>query len=388
MNQVRLKYLMSKYVDNTISKSELAEFLAGMSDVEVDDVTELVDFEAEELDALFDKEEYVLKGDEKFLEKLKTKVDVSINNRSVISSYKISIAIVVALLLVVGCFFYERQSPVLVDKLAHEDISLPENNLATVTLQNGKSYSLLHTHEDVLAEEGLELVKSTNGELFFKVAETSEEGVVYRTFNSPKGVSSKLVLSDETVVLLNSGASLTYPSRFSAANREVTIVGEAFFDVTHRDQHPFLVRVDNTLIKVLGTTFNIVTDAVDNKVLTTLVSGSVEVSTPKARDLIKPGMQSISDQLSGELLHKSVAIRDVLAWKEGYFRFNEDDIRSVFNKIKSWYAIDEFEILANTNDRFTGAVKRTQKLSELLEQLEKISSYKFKITEGRVIVMY
>lgn len=388
MNQVRLKYLMSKYVDNTISKSELAEFLAGMSDVEVDDVTELVDFEAEELDALFDKEEYVLKGDEKFLEKLKTKVDVSINNRSVISSYKISIAIVVALLLVVGCFFYERQSPVLVDKLAHEDISLPENNLATVTLQNGKSYSLLHTHEDVLAEEGLELVKSTNGELFFKVAETSEEGVVYRTFNSPKGVSSKLVLSDETVVLLNSGASLTYPSRFSAANREVTIVGEAFFDVTHRDQHPFLVRVDNTLIKVLGTTFNIATDAVDNKVLTTLVSGSVEVSTPKARDLIKPGMQSISDQLSGELLHKSVAIRDVLAWKEGYFRFNEDDIRSVFNKIKSWYAIDKFEILANTNDRFTGAVKRTQKLSELLEQLEKISSYKFKITEGRVIVMY
>ncbi|MCY4780148.1 FecR domain-containing protein [Sphingobacterium sp. UT-1RO-CII-1] len=388
MNQVRLKYLMSKYVDNTISKSELAEFLAGLSDIEVDDVAELVDFEAEELDALFNNEDYVLAGDKNFLEKLKDEEVVSKNKRHVIFTYKFSLAIVAALLLVVGCFFYQMQSSTLAGKLVQADISLPEDNQATVTLQNGKSYSLLHTSEDVLAEEGLQLVKTTNGELFFKVVETSEEHVVYRTFNSPKGVSSKIVLSDETVVLLNSGASLTYPSRFSAEHREVAIIGEAFFDVTHRDQHPFLVKVDNTLIKVLGTTFNIATDAVANKVLTTLVSGSVEVFTPKARGLIKPGMQSVSDQISGELQHKSVEIQDVLAWKEGYFRFNEDDIRSVLNKIKSWYAIEEFEILAITNDRFTGAVKRTQKLSELLEQLEKISSYKFKIIEGRVIVMY
>lgn len=150
---------------------------------------------------------------------------------------------------------------------------------------------------------------------------------------------------------------------------------------------PFVVSAGDTKIEVVGTKFNVATNLEPSKTITTLVSGEVNVNVQNKNTLLKPGRQSITAQGSDQIQIKEVNLREVMAWKEGYFRFMNDDIETVLNKIKTWYDIQGYEIGKTTSDRFTGAIKRTRKLSELLSQLETISDYTFKIKEGRVYVM-
>lgn len=387
MITLKLKLLFGKYVDNTISKSELKELLSELREVNLDEVSTLVGLSKETIDGLLKEEDISDFDQDKIFRKLRVQLNLKKEKSKKIINTKFWGSIAASLLIVLGIYIYSQAPLGNIDLVAHEDVVLPDKNHATITLVDGKKYSLLHSDKDFLEKEGIQLIKDTEGDVVFKIHPTAEANVVFRTFNAAKGMHSKVILADGTTVFLNSGSKLTYPSQFSSTGRNVSIQGEVFFDVTHDKKNPFTVFANKTTIKVLGTRFNIATNILENKVLTTLVSGRVEVGTRKRKDVIKPGIQSVSDDLSGDLVHKEVFVEDVLAWKEGYFRFNEDDIGTVLDKIKNWYEITDYEIKGLSKDHFTGSVRRTHKLSDLLTQLEKISSYKFKIVERRVIVM-
>lgn len=380
MDDKRLKLLLSKYIDNTLSKSELLELFAEINDGDLDKLSQLLDLTPDMLD---DDCNPLFKNDKVF-EQIENKL--YFNTKKPVN-FKVITQIAATLLCIVGIYAFQLTRTDSFDNVVVEDVILPSENNATITLANGKKLPLIDTEKEILSKEGIELVYAVGGALYFKINPTMEKEVVYRTFNSAKGMQAKLIFSDGTIVLLNSDTDLTYPSRFSQDQRSVHLQGEAYFEVMHNDTLPFVVSANTTNVKVLGTTFNIATNIVSNKVLTTLVSGSVEVNTGVTKDVINPGVQTISDNLSGELVHRQIIVQDVLAWKEGYFRFNEDNIATVLDKIKSWYEIADYEIHGVSKDHFTGTIRRTQKLSDLFKQLEKISSFKFKIVERRVIVM-
>ncbi|MCI0920887.1 FecR family protein [Sphingobacterium rhinopitheci] len=380
MDDKRLKLLLSKYIDNTLSKSELLELFAEINDGDLVKLSQLLDLTPDMLD---DDCNPLFKNDKVF-EQIENKL--YFNTKKPVN-FKVITQIAATLLCIVGIYAFQLTRTDSFDNVVVEDVILPSENNATITLANGKKLPLIDTEKEILSKEGIELVYAVGGALYFKINPTMEKEVVYRTFNSAKGMQAKLIFSDGTIVLLNSDTDLTYPSRFSQDQRSVRLQGEAYFEVMHNDTLPFVVSANTTNVKVLGTTFNIATNIVSNKVLTTLVSGSVEVNTGVTKDVINPGVQTISDNLSGELVHRQIIVQDVLAWKEGYFRFNEDNIATVLDKIKSWYEIADYEIHGVSKDHFTGTIRRTQKLSDLFKQLEKISSFKFKIVERRVIVM-
>ncbi|TDQ75736.1 FecR family protein [Sphingobacterium yanglingense] len=387
MNELRLKLLLVKYADNTISKSELVELLAELNRGDLDYISNLVeDYEPDALDGLFEFTDSPHFDQEQGFYRLKRNLNLNKakTKRIVV---KIISGIAASLLIALGIYIFYAAPSETLDSLADADITLPDENHATVTLVDHTKYSLLHTPKEILAKEGIQVIRDQDGKAVFKISETDEPELNYRKIKAAKGMDAKVLLFDGTAVLLNSSSSLTYPSRFLNSGRSVVIEGEGFFEVAHNALQPFVVSAGISHIKVLGTTFNVATNIVDNKVLTTLVSGSVEVSTNWDKVRIKPGMQSVSDNLSGELSHKEVLIQDVLAWKEGYFRFNRDDIATVLDKIKNWYEITDYEIRGKSKDHFTGSIKRTQKLSDILKQLEKISNYKFKIVGRRVVAM-
>src|SRR5690606_12870584 len=139
------------------------------------------------------------------------------------------------------------------------------------------------------------------------------------------------------------------------------------------------------VIKVLGTEFNVAMNIEPEEIITTLISGAVAVYIKDNSVALSPGTQSITTPFSSTIKTHSVDSREIIAWKEGYLRFKDNDVESVLNKIKAWYDIKGFEVKEVTADRFTGSVMRTKKLSDLLRQLEKVSNYKFKIMEQKII---
>lgn len=389
MNLDRLKHLLSKYLNNSIDKDELTELFLLMKTVDEGLLNSLVDdtlakdtFILENLKEKFNKER-VFESTKRAISKKELK-----SHRKSIPKKWLTIAASVIATLTVGILW---NNVYIHDKYTiathSNDIMLPDYNQAVISMEDGRAYNLLHTSEKILEKEGIEQIELSSGELAFKIKSRGGPITERRTFHSPKGSSSSLILADGTKIWLNSGSSLTYPTQFDTDSRRVSIDGEAYFEVAHDLKTPFIVLAENTQIKVLGTEFNIATNIKSDDIFTTLVSGSVEVNTNNKNIILAPGMQSASNKSSGSLKSYAVDVRQVLAWKEGYFRFHDDDIETVLDKIKTWYNIDEYDIQHHTTDRFSGSVLRTRKLSELLSQLEKISNYKFIIQDGRVQVM-
>jgi hypothetical protein len=98
-------------------------------------------------------------------------------------------------------------------------------------------------------------------------------------------------------------------------------------------------------------------------------------------------MQAQTNLHTKQIVVQEADLKEVLAWRDGFFRFTEDNIETVLQKVGEWYDIKEVKVNSSSSDKFTGMIKRTKKLSDLLRQLEKISNYKFKIQDGRVLVM-
>lgn len=391
MDKERFKYLLKIYLDNTIHKEELEELLAVMEQNNFEEIGEIADkILDEKLAHTFDQN---IPFDKALLyEKVKHEIDETKTQKRRLNKW-VWAAASLFVLFVSGLFWQLFIKTKHKEKVEYSknwnknEVELPKDNQAVITIDGEKTYKLLETPEEALTKAGIEINKTSEGELIFNVKSIKGSTLSKHTFYSPKGTSSTLILADGTKVWLNSGSKITYPAQFSNHQRNVSLEGEAYFDVVENMRKPFVVSAGDTKIEVVGTKFNVATNLEPSKTITTLVSGEVNVNVQNKNTLLKPGRQSITAQGSDQIQIKEVNLREVMAWKEGYFRFMNDDIETVLNKIKTWYDIQGYEIGKTTSDRFTGAIKRTRKLSELFSQLETISDYTFKIKEGRVYVM-
>lgn len=389
MDRDKLKYLFSKYIDNTISRSELTDLLNKIRESDEDNLDSIIE-------ELKEKEPQVFRGisssfdRERVFDNIQNNIKKDQLNRPLLQENNrkwLSIAAAILLIIGLSIIWLNKQDRAIdMEIVDNNEIHLPDYNLAAVTLEDGRTLTLSDIDEGALNKEGIHMFTTSEGESAFKI-KANENGLsTYQTFNSPRGTSSTLILSDGSIVWLNSGSKITYPTSFSDNERRVKLEGEAYFDIQHNSKQPFVVSANGTNIKVLGTEFNIATNIESEKIFTTLISGAVEVYSKNNSITLSPGIQSITTPFSNQIKTQSVDLREITAWKEGYFHFKDDDVESVLNKIKAWYDIKGFEVQELTADRFTGSVMRTRKLSDLLGQLEKISNYKFKIMDGRIIV--
>lgn len=390
MDRDKLKYLFSKYIDNTISRSELTDLLNKIRESDEDNLDSIIE-------ELKEKEPQVFRGisssfdRERVFDNIQNNIKKDQLNRPLLQENNrkwLSIAAAILLIIGLSIIWLNKQDRAIdMEIVDNNEIHLPDHNLAAVTLEDGRTLTLSDIDEGALNKEGIHMFTTSEGESAFKI-KANENGLsTYQTFNSPRGTSSTLILSDGSTVWLNSGTKITYPTSFPDNERRVKLEGEAYFDIQRNRDQPFVVSANRTDIKVLGTEFNIATNIELEKTFTTLVSGSVEIHNNNKIVTLKPGTQSMTTPYSDQIVTREVDLKEIIAWKSGYFLFRDDDVESVLNKIKAWYDIKDIEIQEHTSDRFTGSVMRTRKLSDLLNQLEKISNYKFKIMEGRVIVM-
>ncbi|MDB5030468.1 FecR family protein [Mucilaginibacter sp.] len=263
----------------------------------------------------------------------------------------------------------------------------PGSNKAILTLQDGSKIVLNDAKDGTLAQQGnANVVKLANGQLVYNKTNAEPEKVMYNTMTTPRGGQYKLTLPDGTEVWLNSASSITYPTAFVGKERNVSITGEAYFEVAKDKEKPFRVRSSNQTIEVLGTHFNVMAYADEDAIKTTLLEGSVKiVKNNNEASILKPGEQAVFDK-NGSLKIGPALVDEALAWKNGYFKFNRVNIKYIMRQLARWYDVD---VLCEGNikdDEFVGTIGRGENIMQVLHILE-LDNVHFKIEDKKIIVL-
>lgn len=154
---------------------------------------------------------------------------------------------------------------------------------------------------------------------------------------TPAGVKSQTKLPDGTLVKLNSGSTIKYPSRFNGNSREVEFEGEAYFEVVSNKSKPFIVHTANMKTTVLGTSF-VINTLDKEKQSVSLLEGSVEVSAKEGKRTIQPGEQFTLEGQSVRV--QAYDYNEAFAWKEGRLNFKEAGAEEIFGKLGRWYGME------------------------------------------------
>lgn len=261
----------------------------------------------------------------------------------------------------------------------------PGTDQAVLTLADGTTMALDGAENRLIRQEGTS-VRQQKGQLQYTVEDASAP-VGNNTLTTSRGGQYMLTLPDGTRVWLNAASSFTYPTRFSGKERRVEIEGQAYFEVAENPDQPFVVKVKDGFIKVLGTHFDIMAYPEEKETQTTLVSGSVRVTRGTAEKIIAPGEQAFwnDGSAAGALLVRTADIQQAIAWKTGFFEFDNADLPTIMRQIGRWYNIDIRYNRKPDDKTFGGRISRNLPLSQVLELLE-ANGARFRI-EGREITV-
>ncbi|MEQ6120838.1 FecR domain-containing protein [Reichenbachiella sp. MALMAid0571] len=209
---------------------------------------------------------------------------------------------------------------------------------------------------------------------------TREISVVTKT--ATYGQKMTLKLPDGSQVRLNSGSSLSYPEVFSDI-RSVTLVGEAYFEVTKDPNKKFIVSTEDITTTVLGTSFNI-SAYPDEELKVTVETGKVAVSSNNERLELLSGQQATYESINNSLSMSTVDIGKYTSWRKGILQFNGNTLPEIATELERWYGVEiEFDTdqANHCNLRLTFD---NQSLEHVLGQLETVTGVNTHLNNGIV----
>jgi ferric-dicitrate binding protein FerR (iron transport regulator) len=301
-------------------------------------------------------------------------------------------ASVIVLLALGGNYLIHKPHPQLIGQKLFHNIQ-PGSTKAFLSLSNGQTIALSNARNGQLASQGnSKIIKIDSGLLVYQVKSQSFESgnpmaVSLNTLTVPRGGQYQLVLPDGTKVWLNSASSLTFPTAFTGIERNVSLKGEAYFEVAEDKRHPFKVKVGNMEVEDLGTQFNIMAYSDEPVITTTLLKGSVRVRQGDTNVLLYPGQEAIADNsMEGNIRTATADTTTAVAWKNGYFTFYRTNIYEIMRQISRWYDID-VSYQDSLNVVLNGSISRNVNASEVFKMLELTGELRFIINGKKVTVV-
>ena len=249
---------------------------------------------------------------------------------------------------------------------------VPNRNMATLTLSNGKTIVLDSASKGQLAMEGVtQLVKSDSNSVSYVVSGKETGGAAsYNVLATPNGAKYQLRLPDGSHVWLNNASSIRYPVAFSDRDRTVEVAGEAYFDVAHDAKRPFVVKVKDESVEVLGTRFDVRSYEEEGGTRTTLVSGAVRVSAGGKSVRLKPDEQSrVTGDKDLQVMH-DVESQKVASWIDGLLYFDQAPFAAVMREVARSYDVEVIYEGEAPDMQFNGQFDRDLPLKALLHYLE------------------
>lgn len=297
-----------------------------------------------------------------------------------------SSAAAIAALLGIGSILYfnSRNMPPIVTEIEQAQQTAITKNTepkATWILANRSIVPLYRNQQEINGSQ------INNGEIIFPqecrrpASMEPDAELLQNKIIVPKGSEYSIVLADGTKVKLNAGSHLDFPVRFAEV-REVTLQGEAFFDVTHDPQRPFIIKANNHAISVLGTAFN-VTAYPGEDVWVTLVSGRIKVTSPTGEYILSPNEQYSSCPASVRKVEPEL----YTSWTTGAMEFDAMPFPMLIARLSRCYNVDIQIASEELKDmKFTGVIFRDKPLDFALDMIHRVSDVKFEKSGETIFV--
>jgi transmembrane sensor len=300
---------------------------------------------------------------------------------------RIAVVAAAVALIVLGVYFfnYIKRSDNNNKSLAAQDVA-PGKVGATLTLASGKKIRLTNAANGELANEaGISITKTTDGQLVYEIKGSDADPNKINTLSTAKGETYQVRLPDGSMVYLNAASSLTYAaSLIERGKRTVKLRGEGYFEISKDKKHPFVVKTDKQEVEVLGTHFNINAYEDEPVTKTTLLEGRIRVSANAKTKFLKAGQQAVLT--NKEIILKDVEPEDAIDWKSGYFMFNSESLESGLKRIARWYNVQiAYEDESLKQEPFFGRISKFEKISKVLNMLERTDVVRFKIIGNKII---
>jgi len=311
-----------------------------------------------------------------------TKRKILLRKPTLLWTYAVAAAIII--LIVAGIYFYQSNGAKKnVPPVAAEPQDIPPgSDKATLTLDNGQQIVLDNKGADTTINDQVKLLRK-DGQLIYSM-NASEHELVYNTLNVPRRGQYKLVLPDGSKVWLNSESSIRYPVAFVGNERKVFVTGETYFEVAKDKTKPFRVVAVNITVEALGTQFNVNAYSNEPWFATTLIEGSVRITTGSKENVLKPGQQAQLDDNNFNVINTDVD--DVTAWKNNLFKFSKTPIDEIMRQVERWYDAD-VEFKDSVSLHLNATIERGVPVSQLLHILEQTGQVHFKIDGKKITVM-
>ena len=393
MDQQTFEEFLKNVAQQTHSPSAVAEFLAWLQELPEEQAAAALDRYEQEFSAGEEVDKDAIRRIEESIENRldqEHSVPVIPHKRTPVIFYLKAAAIFIVVLSTVVFFLYQNH---------YKNARTEGGNQATATIVPGKDQAVLKLSggRSILLEDVADgvIIMDDKATGFEKksgllVAKSDEQPINdaagINMLETPKGGQYQLALPDGTRVWLNASTRLYFPTVFKPGERKVKLVGEAYFEVKHDPANPFIVETSTgTILRDLGTSFNVNAYQEDANETTTLLTGSLQITRNQTQVLLKPGQQAVVNA------QQTVEVQEVetsyaVAWKEGYFMFNREPIKEVMNKIARWYDVDVEYQGAVTETRFWGTVSRFSQVKDVLKMLEATGRVHFNIEGRRIYV--
>ncbi|WP_321280989.1 FecR domain-containing protein [Marinifilum fragile] len=259
---------------------------------------------------------------------------------------------------------------------------------ATITLADGSRIKLEEKETQLISEkDGTQITKDSLNNIIYTPKATSNEKLLFNAIDVPRGGEFSLTLSDGTKVWLNADTKFRYPVKFSSSKREVYLTGEAYFEVAHNKQAPFVVHSHDAKVKVLGTSFNVSAYEDQEFIATTLVDGAVQINNLGNKKLLKPGYQSIIIRGRDEIEIQEVDTHLYTAWVNGVYEFENMELEYIMTQLGRWYDVKFFFTEESFKHiKFTGAFEKENSFEYALNLIERVADVDFAI-KGKLVVV-
>jgi len=281
-----------------------------------------------------------------------------------------------ALIVLFTAVFLQRQ---MIEPQSAEEVAdgfAPGSNKASLQLSNGQKIDLSDTYSGIIIDGRVMYEDGST------VLDEDIDAQTMLTLSTPRGGQYQITLPDGTKVWLNAESKLHYPYHFSLDARRVKLDGEAYFEVAHHKNRPFIVDTEKEKVEVLGTHFNVNSYKADINTTVALLEGKVKVSLKEgATTVLKPGQQSVVT--NGKMEIQTINVDESIAWKNGEFMFNNESLENAMKKVARWYDL-EIEVSPKLQDvEIWGSVSRHDNFNTVLKLIKMTDSRIRFLVEGR-----
>ncbi|MDO6738707.1 FecR family protein [Wenyingzhuangia sp. 2_MG-2023] len=195
------------------------------------------------------------------------------------------------------------------------------------------------------------------------------------------GKKLTVTLPDGSLVKLNSGSEIKFPEFFRDSIREVTLSGEAFFEVKKDSLHPFVVKTSLITTRVLGTSFNIKSYDDEDDITVTLATGKISVDIENENEiLLTPSYQVNYNKSTQGFVKQKIDLDRFLCWRDGVLRFDNEKLATAIPKLEKWFNVKiKIQNQSSKNCSFTGVFKNAS-LENILQNITFVKpslTYKF-----------